>query len=281
MGEILRTGVKVYLPDADAINTCVFKYKTWEKFSAAGIKVPRNMVINNEADLATAFAELAGQRGKIWLRSMDIGGGGKGALPAADFKVAKEWISRVDGWGSFVAAELLSDETVTWLSLWDQGNLVVAQSRVRRGWAHSALSVSGVTGVTKVGETYSSAEVDRVGESAVRAVSAKPHGIYGVDMTYDFDGVPNPTEINIGRFFTTVEFFARAGLNMPVIYKNIALYAEYPELKSNLNPLPNGLLWLRAMDSLPFLTTREKLAGLIDARFMQIQSERGVSGPCN
>jgi carbamoyl-phosphate synthase large subunit len=37
----------------------------------------------------------------------------------------------------------------------------------------------------------------------------------GVDMAYDRNNVPNPNEINISRFFTTVLFFTEAGLNMP------------------------------------------------------------------
>ena len=53
---------------------------------------------------------------------------------------------------------------------------------------------------------------------SVRAVSAVPHGIFGVDFAYDKDGVPNPTEINISRFFTTVRFFTEAGVNFPEIF---------------------------------------------------------------
>ena len=83
-------------------------------------------------------------------------------------------------------------------------------------------------------------------------------------MTYDVDGIPNPTEINISRFFTTVLFFTEAGLNMPEIYKNIALYDEFPVLKSKINPLPDGLLWIRGMDRKPILTTREEIEKKID-----------------
>ena len=78
-------------------------------------------------------------------------------------------------------------------------------------------------------------------------------------MTYDKNGVPNPTEINISRFFTTVRFFTEAGLNMPEIFKNIALYDEFPEILSVINPLPSGLLWLRGMDISPRLMTEANL----------------------
>ena len=154
---------------------------------------------------------------------------------------------------------MLTPETVTWLSIWHRGELVVAQTRERRGWTHGNRSISGVTGVTKVGVTCESDEVNRIAIAAVQAVSAKPHGIFGVDMAYDQDGVPNPTEINISRFFTTVLFFTEAGLNLPEIFKDIALYGEFPQLQKPVNPLPNGLLWLRGMDVAPRLLTAEQM----------------------
>lgn len=253
--EIESLGIKMLIPDNETINICIDKYKSWEKFKQAGLTVPENMYINNEKDLHIAFETLRNSEGKIWLRSTNIGGGGLGSLAASNFKEASEWITRNNGWGSFIAAEVLSKETVTWLSVWYRGELIVAQGRKRHGWAHSALSPSGVTGVTKVGETFSSEIVDQIGERSCRAVSVVPHGVYGVDMTYDFCGIPNPTEINIGRFFTTVQFFAEAGLNMPVILKNLCLYnGRKPDVKK-YNPLPDGLLWLRAMDCLPILAT--------------------------
>lgn len=257
--EIENTGVKFLVPDNKTIDTCVHKYKSWKKFKEYGIKVPENIVINNKEDLKRAFAELGNTSGTIWLRAMSIGGGGKGALPTNDLETAIDWINNANGWGDFVAAELLTPRTVTWLSLWYNGELIVAQGRKRDGWAHSALSPSGVTGVTRVGETYSNKLVDEIAQNACKAVSERPHGIYGVDMAYDQNGIPNPTEINIGRFFTTVEFFAQAGLNMPVILKDLCVHNKYPILSQKCNPLPDGLLWLRGMDTLPLLTTKEKI----------------------
>lgn len=262
--EIEKTGVRMLIPDLETIDVCVHKYKSWQRFKQAGIKVPENVIINDRNDLKHAFDTLGGKGGTIWLRSMSIGGGGKGALPTSDYKEAVEWIERSNGWGEFIAAELLSKDTVTWLSIWLDGELQVAQTRRRRGWAMGALSPSGVTGITKIGETCAIPIVDEIAQRAVHAVSALPSGIYGVDMTYDQNGVPNPTEINISRFFTTIQFFAEAGLNMPKILKDIVLYNRKPHLDKMMNPLPDGLLWLRAMDCPPLLTTREQIEkGLI------------------
>lgn len=262
--EIEYLGVKVFMPDHDVIDTCVHKYKTYLKCIESGIKVPENILINDENDLRKSFEKLGDSSGSIWLRASSIGGGGKGALPTNDFEFAKRWIDRYNGWGDFIAAEMLTPDTVTWLSIWYEGELIVAQTRLRKGWTHGNRTVSGVTGVTKVGQTYSNSEVDRIAINTIKAVSSKPHGIFGVDMAYDKNGNPNPTEINISRFFTTVLFFTEAGLNMPEIFKDIALYNEFPSFENNINPLPNDLLWLRGMDTLPCLMTRDSIMKAIE-----------------
>ncbi len=255
--EIQVTGTKLFMPEHDVIDMCVHKYKSYLAFLNSGVKVPKNIEINNVADLQMAFATLADDDGKIWLRASSIGGGGKGALPTNDFALAKAWIDHYKGWGDFVAAEMLTPKTVTWLSIWNEGKLVVAQARARQGWTHGNRAISGVTGVTKVGITVSDQDVTDVAINSVKAVSAKPHGIFGVDMAYDKNGIPNPTEINISRFFTTVRFFTEAGINFPEIFKCIALN-EMENVPENLiNPLESSLLWVRGMDTAPKLVTAE------------------------
>ena len=257
--DILATGTRLFMPDHDVIDTCVHKHKSYLAFERAGVPVPRNIMIGDEDDLRRAFATLGDAKGRIWLRASSIGGGGKGAIPTSDHALAKAWIDHYAGWGDFVAAEMLTPDTITWMSIWHEGELVVAQSRERKGWTHGNRSISGVTGVTKVGVTCSNDAATKIAIEAVKAVSEKPHGIFGVDMAYDAKGVPNPTEINISRFFTTVLFFTEAGLNFPEIFKDIALYGEFPRLDKKINPLPDGLLWLRGMDVAPRLMTSDAI----------------------
>ena len=71
--------------------------------------------------------------------------------------------------------------------------------------------------------------------------------------------VPNPTEINIGRFFTTHLFFTKAGLNMPYIFVKLAFGEKIPRIKKKINPLPENLAWVRGMDFLPILTDLTKI----------------------
>ena len=59
--------------------------------------------------------------------------------------------------------------------------------------------------------------------------------------------------------FTTVFFFTTAGLNMPKIYKDICLYEKFPSLEKRINPLPDGLMWMRGMDTPPRLVTDDMM----------------------
>lgn len=256
--ELLNRNIKLFMPSKETIEICVDKSRSAEIWMAESIRIPKTMVIFDEKNLKKAFEKLGDDKGNIWIRAT-VGGGGKGALPTNNYEFAKLWIDRFDGWGNFTAAECLTPQTVTWLSIWYEGEIVVAQTRKRNSWNFGNRTLSGVTGITRVGETCSDELIDRIAIDSIKAIDKRPHGIFGVDMTYDKKGIPNPTEINISRFFTTVYFFTKAGLNLPEIYKNIALYEEFPHLKKKINPLPNGLLWIRGMDREPVLTTQEKI----------------------
>ena len=256
--QVAELGVKCYLPNRETVENCVDKAKSHAIWQAAGVRVPKTIVLHDEQDLKHAFNQFGN---KIWIRAIE-GAAGHGALPTSNFAFAKIWIDHFKGWGKFTAAELLTEKTVTWLSIWHDGELVVAQSRRRRSWNFGNRTLSGVTGITGVGETCSDPIVNKVALDAIMAIDSKPHGIFAVDMTYDNEGFPNPTEINIGRFFTTHYFFTKAGLNMPEIYCNIALDGKFPALEHRINPLPDGLVWIRGMDAEPVLATVEDLEKL-------------------
>jgi carbamoyl-phosphate synthase large subunit len=256
--RIQALGVRLFLPAQETIENCVDKGKSYRIWKSAGLPVPETFLVEDLESLKRAFERFGG---RVWLRATE-GGGGKGALPTDNLEFARLWIERFDGWGRFTVAECLSAQSVTWLSIWYEGELMVAQSRRRRSWNFGDRTLSGVTGITGVGETCSDPAVDKTALAAIHAVDTRPHGIFAVDMTYDREGLPNLTEINIGRFFTTHHFFTRAGVNFPKIYRDLALYGRRPELEKRINPLPDGLLWIRGMDVAPVLTTIEELTRL-------------------
>lgn len=258
--ELVDSGVKLYMPSVGVIENCVDKFASYRIWREGGVATPETLLLRDEHDLKRAFDQFGGT---IWLRAIE-GGGGTGALPAENYEFARLWVERFNGWGNFTAAELLGERTVTWLSIWFEGELVVAQTRQRRSWSFGNRTLSGVTGMTGVGETCSNDEVTQLALDAIGAIDARPHGIYGVDMTYDLNGQPRVTEINISRFFTTVHFFTAAGVNFPRIFTDIALHGRFPSLEKKINPLPDNLLWIRCMDRPPVLAKAEEVDGLIE-----------------
>lgn len=243
--------IKYFWPSINTVNSCVDKGKSAAIWQKSGLKVPSTKLINEPSDLEQAFDEF---NGHIWLRARE-GGGGYGALPTDNIGFAKAWIDRFSGWGQFTAAELLTPESVTWSTIWYKGKLLVAQARKRLFWAFANRTLSGVTGITGAAITCDDPLVDDIALKSIKSVDKSPHGIFSVDMTYDKDGIPNPTEINIGRFFTTINFFERIGLNMPYIYTMAGLgKLESHMLPSKvINPLTSGKCWIRGMDVEPVL----------------------------
>jgi carbamoyl-phosphate synthase large subunit len=63
--------------------------------------------------------------------------------------------------------------------------------------------------------------------------------------------------VNIGRFFTTIQFFTEAGLNMPHLYLKLAYKEKIPEIKKKYNPVPDDMFWLRSIDSDPKLLSKQ------------------------
>lgn len=256
--EVEALGVSVPLPAQHTVEVCVDKHQSYEVWAAAGLPVPATVLLNSAADLDEAMRSLGPE---VWLRAIE-GGGGSGAIATTSAEFARAWIDRFDGWGAFTAASMLGRDSVTWQSVWWQGELIVAQTRRRYEWAFASRAPAGVTGVTRVAATVADPEIDELARASILAIDPAPHGVFGVDMTYGRDGRPYLTEINIGRFFTTINFFTCAGLNMPMILRDLALGGIRPDIDRVVNPLPGGLVWIRGMDVTPALTTVDDLQAL-------------------
>ncbi|MBI4335106.1 MAG: carboxylate--amine ligase [Candidatus Omnitrophica bacterium] len=261
---------RFFWPEKATVSICMNKYLSFKKWEQAGLKVPQTMLVNNEEDLRRAFRKFGPM---IWIRNIR-GAFGKGSLPTEKFEQAKAWIDFHEGWGNFSAARCLSAQSVTWQSIWKEGQLVLAQGRKRLYWEFANRTPSGVTGITGTGVTVSDPLIDDTAQRAILAIDKRPHGIFSVDMTYDKENIPNPTEINIGRFFTTHLFFSAAGLNMPYIFVKLAYGEEPPAISKKINPLPAGLTWVRGMDKEPVLTNLEHIESFAEELDKRRRAER-------
>ena len=244
---------KTFLPPHNIVSICQNKFLSYQYWGKAGFKKPKTFLIKNGVDLGRAFIEI---KGDVWIRDIQ-GAGGKGSLKTGEFEVAKHWIEYKQGWGNYTVAEYLSEKSTTFTSIWKDGILIAGQGRKRLYWELGPAFISGVSGATGGGATDNDPIVVEIAIKSVKAIDPEPNGIYSVDMTYGQDGLLYPTEINIGRFFTTHLFFAKAGFNMAYIYTKLGFgekISVYP-----VNPLKEGLVWIRGMDFEPILTTMDKI----------------------
>jgi hypothetical protein len=257
--EILSTGCKLFMPPQETIELLRDKAKSAKVWEKAGIKVPETIEIHNEDDLKRAFDKF-GQ--DIWIREA-IGAAGKGSLSKPTYEMAIAHINSRKIWGKTIAAEHLTSNTITWQSIWHDGKLVVAQGRKRLYWAFGNRTQSGVTGLTGTGVTISDPVIDKLSVKCIIAADSKPHGIFSVDFTYDKYGLPNPTEINISKFFTTHHFLTRTGCNMPEILVELA-FNEYKGPCNVLNPCKPNMYWIRGIDVLPVLVHESEITAKED-----------------
>jgi len=249
-----RLNCKVFLPAKRSVEILRDKYLSYECWQNAGVKVPETILLNSEDDLILAYEKYGED---IWIREIN-GAAGKGSLASPKFDHAFMHIDKNNGWGIYTAAEKLTPKSVTWMAIYNEGKLVVAQTRERLYWEAGNRAQSGVTGMTGTGRTMSSDLIDKVSQDIIFAIDPNPTGIFSVDMTYDKNGFPNATEINIGKFFTTHYFFTKAGVNFPEIYIKTA-FGEPVDYDNTINPLPDGLNWIRGMDVMPIIKTDEEI----------------------
>jgi carbamoyl-phosphate synthase large subunit len=248
-----KLNAKTFLPSADAVEKCHDKMEFNKILTSKGVAVPKAVHITDQQSLKDALDELLKVQPKVWLRAIR-GAGSRGSLPINSFYQGDAWIDywrnfRGIDYGDFMASEFLPGHEYAWQSLWYEGELITAQARERLEYIFGNLTPSGQTSSPSVAKTVNRDDINEIGQAAVRAVSDKPHGVFCVDMKEGADGVPKVTEINVGRFFTTSNFFAHAGLNMPDMYIQLGLTGQLNGDKpKRLNPLEDDLYWVRMID---------------------------------
>lgn len=250
-----QINARVFMPQQDAVRSYENKFETYLACRGAGITVPETIMLNEPADVDRAIYEF----GEIWIRATH-GSGGSGSLPTSDAALGRAWVDRNVGWGRFSASQRLGRKMATWIGLWDEGQLVTCQGRRRLHWEYAHLSPSGVSGITAAQATTDDALINEVALATIGAAGYVPHGVVAVDMTYDVNDVPNPTEIQASRFYTSIYFLARAGLNFPAQFVKVALKHSLDGELTGRHPLINDLVWLKTVDTEPILTTVDDIS---------------------
>ena len=249
-----KINTKTFISPYYVIDLCHNKYLLQQKWLKNNLPVAQTMMINKRLDISKAFKIY---KSPIWIRNIVSPGGGYQSYCANSIKNAFYWITLCKGWGKFCAAEYLSKDSVTWLAIYKNGKLICSQGRKRIEWEFSNRAISGVTGITKVGKICNDKQLEEIGAKAIECLHNNKNeinGVFGVDFTYNKNGLPYLTEINT-RFFTTSLFFTKCGLNMPAIYLYAALNKDYSKFIPK-NILSEDLYWIRGMDIEPVLVSK-------------------------
>ncbi len=243
---------KTFLPSQQVIETGSDKFLSYKQWEKEKIPVPKTILLKKEVDLKNAF-ELLGSK-TFWLRGSGTPGSGIGgrALLCSDISQAKAWIDYWDGWNKFICSEYLPGDNMTWTSLWKDGELKVSQGRQRLEYVLPHVSQSGITGAPAVSKTVHDAGLNRLGKKAVECMDKKPNGTYFVDFKRDEKGKLKITEINPGRFGTTIYFYTEAGINFPYLYVKLAMGEEIGKIP-RFDVIKQNLYWIRTLDCGPVM----------------------------
>lgn len=247
-----RFDAALLLPRHEAILAGQDKWASYQAWRAAGVPVPETRLLASpdslEADLAATGTT------PVWVRGAGVPGSGIGvaSLPCREAGVARAWIDYWNGWGGMIASAFLPGDNLTWLGVWRDGELIASQCRKRLEYVIPHVSPSGITGAPAVCHTIVRDDVHETGVAATRVIDPSPHGAYFVDLKCDERDVPRVTEINVGRFGTTIHFYTEAGFNFPYLYVQLARGDE-PRPDRVRDVLDPDVYWIRTLDCGPVL----------------------------
>ena len=241
---------QTFLPSDEALRIARDKYEFAVTMQRQGIAVPDTAALDDPNTIEGTVANMLTRHPKVWVRAK-VGAGSRAALPVTSTAQAMAWIR---WWeeekglrtSDFMVSEFLPGAEFAYQSLWQDGELIAGQTRERVEYLYGHLTPSGQTSTPSVARTVARPDVDALAQDAVRSLDALASGVFCIDIKEDRSGVPKVTEINAGRFFTTSNFFAAAGLNMPDMYVRVAMGESVERLGSS--PLEPDIYWIRMVD---------------------------------
>lgn len=239
-----KINAKTFLPSKKAIDIAQDKFVFNRQMEFLKIPVSETTEISDDSKYIYAST------GKWWLRAR-VGAGSLAALPVTSHEQVMMWI---DYWKTrgldiedFIISDFLPGKEYAFQSLWKEGKLITSAARQRIEYLFQNRMPSGQSSTPTIAKSVHDDRVNEIATKAVKALDPKATGIFCVDMKENDKGVPCITEINAGRFFTTSNFFAEAGSNMPYYYVKMAYEEDLPDLPK-YNAVLKDLYWIRQMD---------------------------------
>jgi len=255
-------GAKIFLPSWGLMKKAQDKLISQQILEKAGVPVASTISLRGEPAIAEAFAKLGHP---LWVRARH-GAGGRLSLLCNTPQEAEHWIGlwaiRGEKVAEMMLQEYLPGRNVAWDSIWKEGRLVTSYARERLEYPFKHISPSGITGTPSVARTVHDHDVNEIAMSAVKALGTRPNGAYSVDLKESKKGEFCVTEVDAGKFHTTMPLWGYAAVktlrmpwyaNLADLYVRIGLGEEIPASVPELDLIPEGYYLLRDMDVGAFL----------------------------
>lgn len=212
------------LPAVTAVDTFQNKWSSYQAWREADIPLPETILVQTEGDVRDGIDRIPSD--DVWVRGVGIKDTPGRSM--TDGETIINWIDCHDAWGDCTIASHLPGSDLTWLGVFDQGELVCSQGRERLDYSSSE---SWGTGAPTVSQTIHRSDVNRIGRKAIESIDDSPNGVYFTDMREDDAGQPKVTEVNPGRLGTTsAAFYLDAGLNLTKLLVQITIGEDYESL---------------------------------------------------
>jgi carbamoyl-phosphate synthase large subunit len=265
-----RIGCSVFLPTKKVMELGQDKLRSQQVLSNKGIPVANTRTVALAGDVKEAFSELSvdlspESGSPVWVRARH-GAGGQLSLLCGSYREAQHWIElwvlRGRPIGEFILQEYLPGRNIAWDSLWSDGKLVTSYARERLEYPFKHISPSGITGTPSVARIVRDERVNEVAQAAVRAIDPRPNGAYSVDVKESSRGEPCVTEVDSGKFHSTMPlwgYIAVRHLRMPWyanladLYVRLGMGEDSPKSIPHTDLIPEGYYLLRDMDVGAFL----------------------------
>ncbi len=251
-------GCRTFLPSHRVMKVGQDKLETQRILYSRKIPVARTETVGSLNEIRDAFSRISG---KVWVRARH-GAGGRLSLLCNKWQEAYSWISlwlekgnKID---EFMLQEYLPGRNIAWDSLWLRGKLITSYCRERIEYPLKHVSPSGITGTPSVSRTIHNKRINKIASDAVLAVSSSATGAFSVDIKEDESGNPRITEVDAGKFHTTMPlwgYVAYKHLRMPWysniadLYVRIGLGYRIREKIPKYDLIPSGYYMIRNIDS--------------------------------
>ena len=236
-----------FLPKPQTVTLCQDKFECGLAWRREGIRTTPIVLADSYQGISESISRLGYP---CWLRARH-GAGAKGAICARNDMEALAWF---DFWRArdpkidFVVEEFLPGRDFSWCGIYRGGELLVSFARERLEYLYPHLTPEGLTGTPTIARVVKDQRVEHVARRAVLAADSSPHGVFCVDLREDSEGAPKPTEINAGRFSTTVGLWSLFSERTNFVALAAELAVGDDSRLEGWEDLPEGLTLSRHID---------------------------------